>query len=385
MLQLNGEASTILTIVSSDCPEWLPEVPSDLGKYHYQSHIAKTPADARRLVRVQNPKALIAAPSEANVNLFRELRDTLPDADRPLLVLVVDQPPDGSVDLTAADLITLHQPFYCFEQQLRSFLNLRAQTIHLKHAQQTVTDENERLKQELKTQTLSTSEINFLKNVIVHNVAHELRTPLLQVKSAVSLLAEDADNMQLLISLAQGATTRLEAVVKNITLLHELVKESLDAPKFEPVVLREVVESAVRSLRRSWEHKDNVGRIIIDLPDNLPPAMGDKQRLAIAIQLLIDNALRFSKDQVEVKLRKQKNKIRIAVRDYGIGIHKDKIEKIFETFYQIDGTSTRPFNGLGIGLTIVRFILNQHNAPIEIETELDKGSTFSFALLVAQV
>jgi signal transduction histidine kinase len=182
-----------------------------------------------------------------------------------------------------------------------------------------------------------------------------------------------------------GATTRLETVVKDITLLNDLVNESLESRSFEPVLMREVVDSAFRNLRRSWQHKNDVDRIVTKIPAHLPPAFGDKQRLVIAMQLLMDNALKFSKAPVEVIMETLPGKIRVTVRDQGIGIPKDKIDKVFDTFYQVDNSTTKRYGGMGIGLAIVRFILDRHQAQITVETEEGKGSSFIFELVTVEV
>ena len=117
----------------------------------------------------------------------------------------------------------------------------------------------------------------------------------------------------------------------------------------------------------------------------LPPAFGDKQRLVIALQLLMDNALKFSKGTVEVVMESAHGRIRTTVRDKGIGIPKDKIEKVFDTFYQVDNSTTKRYGGMGIGLAIVRFILDRHQAGITVETEEGHGSSFTFELAVVEV
>ena len=106
----------------------------------------------------------------------------------------------------------------------------------------------------------------------------------------------------------------------------------------------------------------------------------DKQRLTIAIQLLLDNALKFSREKVTVELADNGQAVSIRIRDHGIGISEDQMTHIFEAFYQIDGSSTRRFGGMGIGLAIVRLILDQHCTTIRVESKLGKGSTFAFDL-----
>jgi signal transduction histidine kinase len=227
--------------------------------------------------------------------------------------------------------------------------------------------------------------MNLLKNAIVRNVSHELKTPLLQVKSAVALLAEDGENTSTLIEYAMGATARLEAAVRNITLLNELLNDSQDAYTLSPVLVNEAIQYALRNLRRSWEHKDSIERIEVHLEAGLPPVLADRQALGIVMQLLIDNALKFSQQNVEVLGQRQDDWVLIAVKDYGIGIAPDKIERIFDSFYQIDNSTTRRYGGLGVGLAIVRFILERHKTRIEVESQEGKGSSFSFRLPIARI
>jgi signal transduction histidine kinase len=141
----------------------------------------------------------------------------------------------------------------------------------------------------------------------------------------------------------------------------------------------------MRSLRRSWQHKNKLDRIHLEIDHALPPVMADKQGLGIVLNQLLDNALKFSQDQIEVTARKSGKYVNISIRDYGIGIPKDKCDKIFDSFYQIDSATTRRFGGTGVGLAIVRLILDRHQANIYVESEEGRGSTFTFELPIAKV
>ncbi len=140
------------------------------------------------------------------------------------------------------------------------------------------------------------------------------------------------------------------------------------------------VAHAIRNLRRSWEHKDHIDRIAIKIEPHLPLVLADKQALGIVLQLLIDNGLKFSREQVEVLAQVQDNHVWVAVRDYGIGIEADKLEKIFDPFYQVDNSDARRFGGIGVGLSIVRLILERHHVETQVESQIGQGSTFSFVL-----
>jgi two-component system phosphate regulon sensor histidine kinase PhoR len=239
--------------------------------------------------------------------------------------------------------------------------------------------ENAALRAALSDQKRMTDELDLLRNAIVRNVSHELKTPLLQIKSAVSLLAEEQrpDNSKLA-AYAMEATARLEAVVKNIMQL----ADSLEI-RPEAVAVKDAVDQALRNLRRSWEYKGQTDRVKVELADDLPLVLADKQGLGVTLQLLIDNALKFSQKPVQVRAHQHARRVIVSVRDYGIGIAPDKLDKIFDPFYQVDSASTRRFGGTGVGLAIVRMILERHHAEISVKSEIGKGSTFSFALRLA--
>ena len=225
------------------------------------------------------------------------------------------------------------------------------------------------------------SELTLLKNAIVHNVSHELKTPLLQVKSAVSLIAEDINNS--VSQMAVTATTRLEMVVKNITLLADGMHADMHA-----IILNQAVDMALRNLRRSWQYKDDTGRVNCHFPEQIPPVMANQQGLSIVIQQLIENALKFSKETqspVDVKVTFQGERVCISVADQGIGIAPDKLSQIFDTFYQVDSSSTKKYSGMGAGLAIVSLILDNHDVKIHVESKLGRGSTFWFELDTAEI
>lgn len=222
-------------------------------------------------------------------------------------------------------------------------------------------------------------EIGLLKNAIVRNVSHELKTPLLQVKSAVALITEDTPDSQLS-RMAIEATARLEAIIKNITLLADTMNGS-----FGPILVSESINHAIRNLRRSWSHKNAEQRIILEVEPGLPPVMADKQGLGIALQQLLDNALKFSQDSVIIRAESCNSGVRISISDFGIGIEQSKLQQIFDSFYQVDSSSTRRYGGTGVGLAIVRIIMEKHGVKIDVDSKLGVGSTFYFVLSIADL
>ncbi|MFN8527027.1 MAG: ATP-binding protein [Anaerolineae bacterium] len=234
--------------------------------------------------------------------------------------------------------------------------------------------ENERLSGALARQQQAANDLELLRNAILNNVSHEMKTPLLHVKAAVSNLKEEYGENRL-IDYATTATTRLEGIIRNITLL----ADSLSI-RPTPAPIRDSIDQALRSLRRSWEHKDHVERVEVLVDSDLPPVMIDPQAMGIALQLLIDNALKFSKTPVQVRAKRTKQGVRVDICDAGIGIAEDQLVRIFEPFYQVESGTTRRFSGMGVGLAIVRIILERHQVTIQVKSKPGKGSTFSFVL-----
>ena len=304
---------------------------------------------------------------------------------RPALALIREIAWDEPGADKIADLVLPPLPAPALLHLALTYLDLRTSLVRLEHARQALADENLRLKTERENQRRMDDEISLLKTAIVRNVSHELKTPLLQVKSAVALLAEDGSDVRTLVEYAVDATARLEAGIRNITLLNELLNDSIEFDTFSPVLVSEIMDYALRNLRRSWEHKNQMERIQVQLDADVPPVLGNKQGLGIVVQLLLDNALKFSQETVTVHAHRQGDRVEIAVEDRGIGIAPDKLEKIFDAFFQVDSSSTRRFGGMGIGLAIVRFVLDRHHTQIHVSSRVGQGSRFAFTLPASDI
>lgn len=325
------------------------------------------------------PDAVIALDTcDDHYRLFKAIREAFDTAAAPVLILATDHLPTEAFD----DLLDAVTPPVGghIDWHVRKALQRRAERIQQRREAEVLRAEVDELRRQLKKAQELSDEVNLLKNAIVRNVSHELRTPLLQVKASVSMMAEDVKHPTLG-KHALAATARLEGVVKNITQL----AQSMNDMQMVPMLVRECVDYALLSLRQSWEHKDDVARVELHVEPQLPPALGDRHGISTVLHLLIDNALKFSESTVEVHIQRVKDGIDIAVRDYGIGIPQDQLTAIFEAFYQVDSSSTRRYGGLGVGLSIVQMILDRHNAPIRVESEVGSGSTFSFKLPLANL
>ena len=271
--------------------------------------------------------------------------------------------------------------------QIRSLLAIKLRFDGLAAANRQLNRDVEQRNNQLERALKSARDLDVIKGAIVRNVGHELRTPLLQVKAAVGLLDEETreglpetdTTLRKLIDMATQATIRLESTVVNITQLAEIQNLGV-----EEVALNESVDLAIRNLERLWKSQvNNVKRIRKDYDEPLPLVRGHKRGIAQVLQHLLDNALKFSPDggPVDVILRPRADgTVWIAVRDEGIGIAKREHKRIFEAFYQVDHSSTRKFNGVGVGLALVKLILDSLGTTTTVDSALGKGSTFSFCL-----
>ncbi len=367
--QANAHTLQVFAIKS---PSWGEDIQTYLSEKGYQLSTI-TQDDLKSLAKSENvPDAILILTQTEDLDVFRIIEDQDNDSIRPLLVLIMGDV-ESNLPYEWADLVLPPQTKY-IDYQLKTVLRLRHENSSLKNDTTTLTNQLEELKRTSEEQQRSLKEIEILKNAIVRNVSHELKTPLLQVKSAVSLLAEDAKDEEL-VEYARNATARLETLVKNITLLGS----SLDIHP-GPVIVRDALEYARRNLGRIWEYRNDIGRVEINLEDGLPPVEADKQGLNTILQLLMDNALKFSKETVEVSAKRSNKHIEFSVKDAGIGIAKDQLDKIFEIFYQVDASSTRRYGGTGVGLAIVRLILDRHDMSIMVDSQQGQGSTFKFKL-----
>jgi signal transduction histidine kinase len=266
---------------------------------------------------------------------------------------------------------------------INGLLRIKRRFDTLQNQNQVLTHELAKRTQELEFALRESQALGGLKDSIVTNVSHELKTPLLQVKSAVAMLAEDAriagNGVSVLADHATAATARLESVIQNITQLASTLNV-----KSEPFFLVDAVKLALRQLGRQWASSGGVERIKVNI-NNVPMVMGDRGGVAQVLQQLLDNAIKFSPNggPVEIFAERYIVGIRISVRDRGIGIPADHLERIFQAFYQVDSSTTRHFGGMGVGLAIVKLLLDRMGTVIQVESQPNVGSTFSFVLPIA--
>ncbi|GAB1422098.1 hypothetical protein MASR2M15_23090 [Anaerolineales bacterium] len=246
-------------------------------------------------------------------------------------------------------------------------------SLNLVFQNQRLSHENTQLKNEQQ-------QLEILKSIIIRNVSHELRTPLLQIKSAISLLTNMMNNAATttMINMASQAIERMQAVLDDIMLLDGSMTARLSPTNVYDLILRNQ-----RTLKRI-HGEEIIERIHYDIEKNLPLANADAKGLNNVLYQLLSNALKFSKESVELHIKQEKNWISFEVIDRGIGISIENQDKILEAFVKIDQSDSSE-SGLGVGLALVKHILEQHKSQLIIKSQLGKGSIFYFKLPIADL
>ena len=221
-----------------------------------------------------------------------------------------------------------------------------------------------------------------LQKEFVQNVSHELRTPLTFIKGYVELMLEEAmgelselqRNSLHIVARRADVMTRL---INNLLSLQQVEMESL---RFTHVSLAEVTTMALESAEAAATKAGIV--LEADIPETLPPVWADRNCLEQIFDNILGNAIKFSPDggKIIVCIREEGEYLRVAVSDTGIGIPNDQLERIFERFYQVNGSPTRRFGGTGLGLALVKKTIEAHGGKVWAESQLGQGSTFFFTL-----
>jgi len=263
--------------------------------------------------------------------------------------------------------------------QLRSALQAANRTLERRVEERTA---------ELQKALERVSELSQLKANFVSNISHELRTPLTHIKGYVELLVTESlgsitDEQRHALQVSQQSTGRLEALIEDL-ILFSLASRGELSIMHENVDLRRLVNLSIKAYASKAEERGVSLNVIID--ENVPPVQADPQKIAWVLNQLLDNGVKFtpSGGRVVVNVKREgENLVIVSVTDTGIGIPANRFNDIFEAFHQLDGSSTRRYGGTGLGLSLVRQIVEAHGSMIEVQSIEGRGSTFKFPLLVA--
>ncbi|MHC4130727.1 MAG: sensor histidine kinase [Planctomycetota bacterium] len=222
--------------------------------------------------------------------------------------------------------------------------------------------------------------LNKLKNDFIATVSHELKTPLASIRVLVDTLLEgnikDQGQVTDYLQLTSKENTRLSRLIDNFLTFSRMErnKHAFDIRQSSPV---EIAQDAVDAVKQ--QHTSEKCNFEMTGEDDLTDVLADHDSMVMVLVNLLDNACKYSSDDKRINLRifAEKEYVCFSVKDNGIGIPRRALKKIFSRFYQVDQSLTRTAEGCGLGLSIVKFIVDAHEGKIDVESVPGKGSTFT--------
>ena len=232
------------------------------------------------------------------------------------------------------------------------------------------------------------TELNEMKANFIANISHELRTPLVPIKGFSDLLLNGSmgplnDSQCEAIETISRSSLRLDMLITQLIQFASSVKGKLI---INPTIFH--VPDLVEPLWDYFQPKaDAVGVTLVrDVPDSLPLVRADAEKMYWVFYQLLDNAIKFTRQdgQVTVSAAAGSASMRLSVCDTGIGISPENLSRIFEPFAQAGGAPGQLVDGTGLGLALVKRIVEAHDARVAVESQPGQGSTFSFELPLAR-
>lgn len=264
--------------------------------------------------------------------------------------------------------------------QLRAALQASNHNLELRVKERTA-ELNEALKR--------LSELSQMKANFVSNISHELRTPLTHVKGYLELMVTESlgsisNEQRHALQVTQRATAKLESIIEDL-IMFSLASRGEMSMKLDKVSIRRVAATAAKAASSKAEERGV--RVVVSAAENIPPVQADAEKIGWVLGQLLDNGIKFtpSGGSVVIALKEEGlNLVLISVTDTGIGIPPSHLKEIFEPFHQLDGSSTRHYGGTGLGLSLVRQLVEAHGSLLDVQSVEGKGSTFKFPLLAVR-
>lgn len=312
----------------------------------------------------------IRMPKLTGVELLRELKHL----DPLLNVVVITAYPsvEGAVEAMkygACDFIT--KPFDITQVQAILYrcqqrINLNRQLRHAGEGMLKLEELNRRL-----------AELNDLKSQFLASISHEINTPLCLMNEWLYLLNDMTlgpltQDQEHAVGVLAGAYERLQRVLQQLIDLmhgHEVVLQR------RTVNVRDLLQGAMTAVAPKAAARSIT--VTSQLPEETLSVDGDPRRLTAALEYLLDNAIKFNHEQghVDVEFSGTPEAVEVTVRDTGIGIAPEELEKVFQPFYQVDRRLNRAYEGAGIGLTLAKRYLELHGGSIRLTSQPGAGTT----------
>jgi signal transduction histidine kinase len=230
-------------------------------------------------------------------------------------------------------------------------------------------------------------EVLRVKSDFVSSVSHEFKTPITAIKTSIERLQQGKvktpDKRKQYYSIISRDADKLSSLVRNI-----LDYSKVDAGRkqyfFQETDLAQLVKEEIGNFER-----DKIfARIKIGtkISSDIPCVDIDREAFSLALNNLLENAAKFSPGRrvIFVEVRKEAENVRVDVKDIGMGIDPGEMNKIFDKFYQGKNAARQPIRGTGLGLTLVKYVMEAHGGKVSVKSEIGKGSTFSLIFSIRQ-
>ncbi len=221
------------------------------------------------------------------------------------------------------------------------------------------------------------------RNEFLGNVAHELRTPIFAIQLSLETLEDGAINDP------KVNLDFLGKAIRQSNRLKELVNDLINISKLEAGMKLSKRYFSINALISETVHelsgivsKKNIKLAFENITSDKTQVFADAERIKQILINLIDNSAKYTPEEGSITIRTEDDEkcVLITVEDTGLGIPKEDLPRIFERFYRVDKTRSRDMGGSGLGLSIVKHIIELHNSQIKVESEVDTGTSFAFKL-----
>ena len=239
------------------------------------------------------------------------------------------------------------------------------------------------LVEKLKADIVQLKKLEQVRSEFLGNVSHELRTPIFSVQGFLETLLDGAiDDPNVnrdFLKKASSHASRLNDLLNDLINISQIESGEMKM-SFRYFAINDFLDQVVSEMK-PYAMKRKIS-LELRRMDSEVEVLGDKERLKQVMVNLIDNAIKYNgiNGEVTVSCARTDGKVRISVNDTGFGIAKEHVGRVFERFYRVDKERSREAGGTGLGLAIVKHIVEAHGSKVDVQSEVGKGSTFSFEM-----
>ncbi|MCK4496173.1 MAG: hypothetical protein KAU91_07465, partial [Candidatus Aminicenantes bacterium] len=226
-----------------------------------------------------------------------------------------------------------------------------------------------------------------IKSDFVSSVSHEFKTPITSIKALIERLQQgkvkSSHKKKEYYSVISQDADKLSSLVRNI-LDFSKVEEGRSEYIFQETDVAQLVEDEIENFERD---KIYAGiKIDLQISPNIPRIYVDRESFSLALNNLLENAVKFSlgKKEIFVKVTKDAENVRVDVKDKGMGIPSGEVDKIFDKFYQGKTAAQQSIRGTGLGLTLVKHVMDAHEGKVLVKSKIGQGSTFSLVFPIGK-